>query len=282
VPVAALTDRRYTEEDYQDAVRAIERAMARNAFPYPLDQDVANLRTELDSIREASIWAPSSVIWDAPVGRSESARPVATYRALIEELDHVESEVLVETAYLVLWDSGIDELHKLTERGVHVRILTNSLASNDVIAAHAGHAKYREAYLRSGAELYEFRPDAGAIDQSAFASQSTASLHSKAIVFDRKSVFIGSFNLDPRSARINTEAGLYVESPQLAEQVIAFMDEGIQPENSYRVVLDRDGNLSWITQTDGQEVRYDSEPETTFGQRFMASFIMLLPIEDQF
>ena len=103
----------------------------------------------------------------------------------------------------------------------------------------------------------------------------------EAVVFDRESVFIGSFNLDPRSASINTEAGLFVESPELAEQVAAFMDEGVQPQNSYRVQLDADGDLEWITETNGREVRYHNEPETSFGQRFMSGFIQLLPVEHQ-
>jgi putative cardiolipin synthase len=100
-------------------------------------------------------------------------------------------------------------------------------------------------------------------------------------VFDREAVFIGSFNLDPRSASINTEAGLYVESPELAEQVVAYMDEGVQPENSYRVLLDENGDLVWITEIDGKEVRYHNEPETSFRQRIMSGFIMLLPVEHQ-
>ena len=77
-------------------------------------------------------------------------------------------------------------------------------------------------------------------------------------------MFVGSYNLDPRAAEINTEMGLYVESPELAGQVVAYMAEGVLPENSYRVQLDDDGNLVWITEKDGQEVRYTNEPESTF------------------
>ncbi len=85
----------------------------------------------------------------------------------------------------------------------------------------------------------------------------------------------------PRSASINTEAGLYVESPELAEQVAAYMDEGVQPQNSYRVLLDADGDLVWVTRINGREVRYHKEPESSFGQRFMSGFIQLLPVEHQ-
>jgi putative cardiolipin synthase len=108
-----------------------------------------------------------------------------------------------------------------------------------------------------------------------------AGLHTKALVFDRESVFIGSFNLDPRSAVLNTEAGLYVESPELAEQVLSFMDEGVLAANSYHVQLDTDGDLYWETVIDGVTVRYDDEPETTFWQRFHSDFIQLLPVESQ-
>jgi putative cardiolipin synthase len=125
------------------------------------------------------------------------------------------------------------------------------------------------------------RPDAGVIKKKVIAGTSKAALHTKAIVFDRKSVFIGSFNLDPRSADLNTEAGLYVESPELAAQVIEYMDEGVRPENSYRVLLDENGDLYWVTEVGGKQVRYDEEPETTFGQRFMSGLISILPIEDQ-
>ena len=119
------------------------------------------------------------------------------------------------------------------------------------------------------------------MSKQVISSGSKAALHTKAIVFDRKDVFIGSLNLDPRSSDINTEAGLYVESPELAAQVVAWMDEGVLPENSFRVLLDEDGELSWVTKDDGREVAYHQDPESTAWQRFMAGFIGLLPVEDQ-
>jgi putative cardiolipin synthase len=87
--------------------------------------------------------------------------------------------------------------------------------------------------------------------------------------------------MDPRAGEINTEAVLYVKSEELARQVIAYMDEGVLLENSYRVQLDDDGNLVWITEKDGQEVRYTMEPESTFWQRFVSGFVQMLGIEDQ-
>jgi putative cardiolipin synthase len=162
-----------------------------------------------------------------------------------------------------------------------VRVLTNSLVSNDVLAAHAGYAERREDLVAAGVELYELRAYPGSVDRNLVAGSSKAALHTKAVVFDREDVFIGSLNLDPRSLDINTEAGLYVESPQLAQQVIEYMESGVSAENSYRVVLGDDGKLFWITEIDGQEVRFNKDPDSTGMQRFISWFIEILPVEGQ-
>ncbi len=193
----------------------------------------------------------------------------------------LQKDLLIESAYCGLREKSIDTMKNLQGRGVRVRVLTNSLAPNDVLATQAGLAKRREAIIEHGMELYEYRPDSRMGKTRACRGESKAALHTKTMVFDREAVFIDSFHLDPRSAAINTEAGLYVESPELAQQVIEYIDEGVQPENSYRVLLDENGDLYWVTEVDGNEVRYYKEPETTFGQRFMSGFIMILPVEHQ-
>jgi hypothetical protein len=119
-------------------------------------------------------------------------------------------------------------------------------------------------------ELYELRPDTDAFRPgwSLLSGRSRAALHTKAMAFDREAVFIGSFNLDPRSSFINTEAGLYIESPELAERLVAYMATGVVPDNSYRVLLDPNGEIVWETVKDGQRVRYQDEPEAGFRRRF--------------
>ena len=106
-------------------------------------------------------------------------------------------------------------------------------------------------------------------------------MHNKAMVFDREAVFVGSFNLDPRSAVINTEAGLYIESPELADRLLAYMETGVAPANSYRILLDPNGGIVWETVREGEIVRYRDEPETGFRQRFVANLMKLLPIDSQ-
>ncbi len=281
VPISALVKRPHTEADLKAFLEASRKRTAEEDYPYPLDQDVDDLKSELTSIRDQLIWAPGRIVWDDPAAIKKGIRQGAMIQAFYRKMETLQRELLIESAYFVTQDRGIEDMKKLTERGVRVRVLTNSLASNDVVAAHAGHAKRREQLIANGMELYELRPDAGAIKQRVFSGDSKAALHTKAVVFDREAVFIGSFNLDPRSANINTEAGLYVESPELAQQVIAYMNEGVEPENSYRVLLDEDEDLIWITEIDGKEVQYHEEPETSFGQRFLSGFVEMLPLEHQ-
>jgi len=284
-PISALVDRTYTESDLRETVANVREMIRLEQYPYPLDEDVESLIGQLEEIRDSFIWAPGKVIWDDPSIIEHDKAAAVMFEALHRKLKTLEKELLIESAYFVIRERGIQVAKKLHERGVRVRILTNSLASNDVLPAHAGYAKGRKKLIESGAEIYELRPDSisGTVKDKKLLSvgKSKAALHTKAIVFDRESVFIGSYNLDPRAAEINTEMGLYVESPELARQVIAYMDEGVLPQNSYRVELDEDGDLVWITEKEGEEVRYIWEPESTFWQRFMSGFIKMLPIEDQ-
>jgi putative cardiolipin synthase len=186
VPIAALVDQPYTETDLQTAFKTVRERIATDDYPYPLDEDVAGLRSGLVSIRDNFIWAPGQILWDDPAAIEEGLAQGAMSKALFRKIQTLQNELIIESA----------QLH---ERGVRVRVLTNSLASNDVVAAHAGHAKYRDELVENGAELYEMRPDAGVIKKKLVSGTSKAALHTKALVFDRESVFIGSFNLDPRS-----------------------------------------------------------------------------------
>jgi len=280
VPISALVDRAYTTEDLEAARKNVRELIAAGTYPYPLGQDTATLRSDLLSIRDRFIWAPGQIVWDDPAAIKEGMQAGKLVTALANKVQTLQSELLMEAAYFVIREGGVEFARQMKDRGVKMRVLTNSLASNDVVAAHAGYSQSRKALIENGVEIYELRPDAGIIKQRNYSADSKSGLHAKAMVFDRESVFIGSFNLDPRSFNINTEAGLYVESPELAEQVAAFMEEGVRPENSYRVSLDEDGDLVWVTEIDGEEVRYDDDPETTFGQRFMSGFISILPVDE--
>jgi putative cardiolipin synthase len=280
VPIAAVVDRPYGEADYRAHVQRKREEIAKGGYPHPLDEDVAKLKSELSSIVRGFIWAPAHAVYDDPASMSDQSGRVM-HTLLYQRFDRLQTELLIESAYFIPLDRGVAKLKELVDRGVRVRVLTNSLASNDVIAAFAGYSKRREAMARNGVELYELRPEPGPVRKRLFGGSSRAGLHTKAIVFDRKDVFIGSFNLDARSSAINTEAGLYVESPALAAQVIEFMNEGIDPDISFRLELDKKGKLYWVAEDEGTPLRYDKDPMTTFLQRFTAGFIRLLPVDTQ-
>ncbi|WP_415408037.1 phospholipase D-like domain-containing protein [Sulfurovum sp. CS9] len=190
----------------------------------------------------------------------------------------------IKSPYFIPRKRGTTALKQMHNRGVKIRILTNSQSSNDVAAAFAGYATYRKELVESGIEMHELRPDAGGnliINQKTNLAKVHSGLHAKAMVFDEKTVFVGSFNLDPRSVAINTEGGLYIESPALAKKVLAYMNEGAKPENSYRVVLDKNGDLNWLEVTDGKQKVYHTDPHTSGWDKFKADFIQAMPIEDQ-
>ena len=112
------------------------------------------------------------------------------------------------------------------------------------------------------------------------ASGAKATLHTKAFVVDRERSFIGSFNFDPRSAKINTELGVIIDSPEIAEALASEIDADIAAQ-TFEVFLNERGKLRWRAIEDGEELIYDKEPKTTWGQRFAAGFYRILPIRGQ-
>lgn len=286
VPINALTKRTYTQEDLLRIQKMMKQKISKLDFPYPLDQDVKTLRREMTQIRDSFIWAKGHYVWDEPDNMQiEVDKQTNTMIQQLEErVRSVKKSLYIESAYFVPRPVGMAALKRLQKRGAKVQIMTNSLASNDVVPAHAGYAGYRKELLQAGVELYELRPDAGAnkiVNDQLITNTINTGLHTKAMVFDDNAVFIGSFNLDPRSAAINTEGGLYIESPKIAKKVMAFMNKGVKPENSYRVMLDNKGELFWVTEINGKKVIYHSEPEASGWKRFQSGFIEILPVELQ-
>jgi cardiolipin synthase C len=283
VPIAAIVERAYGTADLDAILVGLREAIAAADYPYPIDQDLDELAGRGAELLDNLVWARGRTIADDPesiASGEESGDVVDFIRWRVAQL---KEELLVESPYFVLPAGARATVKALHERNVRVRVLTNSLASNDVVPAHSGYAKTRKRLLENGMELYELRADTDAFRPgwSLLSGRSRAALHTKAMAFDREAVFIGSFNLDPRSAWINTEAGLYIESPELAERLVAYMATGVVPANSYRVLLDPNGEIVWETVKDGQTVRYQNEPEAGFRRRFVADLLKLLPIESQ-
>ncbi|MDJ0832918.1 MAG: phospholipase D family protein [Gammaproteobacteria bacterium] len=201
--------------------------------------------------------------------------------------NQIESDLIVISPYFVPGKIGVEFFKSLVERGVRVRILTNSLASNDVSLVHVGYSRYRKALLRHGVELFElnnYQDLAVNRKRSRLGSSSQASLHAKTFILDQQRVFIGSLNLDPRSFLENTEIGLVIDSERLAKSMVLGMVD-ILEERTFKLNLETnpDGteNLRWQGYEEGRSVSYDKDPYTGFWERFWLGFFRLLPIESQ-
>jgi putative cardiolipin synthase len=200
----------------------------------------------------------------------------AVLRGLSGAIERAHHEVELISAYFVPGEHGTAVLTGLARAGAEVSILTNSLAATDVAAAHAGYANYREALIAGGASLWELKPDplAGSHGLSTFGS-SGASLHTKAVMVDRQLLFVGSFNLDPRSVSLNCEQGVLVDDPELANQSVQLLER--VRASAWRVSHGSDGRLEW---TDGHQT-LEREPGASLSRRTFARVLRWLPIESQ-
>lgn len=228
------------------------------------------------------VWARAQVFGDRPekaggqqpaddVKMSPKLRPVAAAAA---------SELIISSPYFIPGDDGLRFIGELRGRGVSVRIVTNSFAGNDVAVVHSGYSKYRTDLLKLGIELYELKASQGTsgADQKKFGS-SEASLHAKTFIVDRERVFVGSFNLDPRSRDLNTELGVVVESREIAGILVRQFEQLVLPAHSHRLSLDGDGDIVWTSETDGKQVRAERDPDVGWWRRFSTWFLSIFAPE---
>ncbi len=200
-------------------------------------------------------------------------------------IDGAQSEVLLISPYFIPSAKDEQNFIALAQRGVTVKVLTNSLASTDELAAHEGYSDHRRALLKGGVRLFELKPAPGVeMASTDLGKSSGVSLHAKSFVVDQRYVFIGSMNMDQRSKLLNTEMGVVVDSPQLAKAVAEFFETATLPANAYHVVFGaRDGShgseMHWQASKDGTDVDYDSEPDATLRKRTQVLLMKLLPID---
>ncbi|MCR4468978.1 phospholipase D family protein [Burkholderia sp. SCN-KJ] len=288
-PLRVLNHQTFAPKDL-DAMRdELRDHWRKNADPYnakplnatPLAQQIA--RDQL-----ALVWAPAEFKVDAP---TKVAQPTDAYvsppmQRLVELMRGAQKEFLAFSPYFVPHDAGVKILGDTVGRGVRVAIVTNSLAATDAVAVQAGYAPYRVPLLERGVELYEFKAQPGQQSARLFGSRSRASLHAKAYVIDRHILVIGSLNLDPRSAHLNTELALVIHSPVLAQQAAEIFARVTQPDESYRVTLVKqmDGGppaLEWTGVDGGQSTLYHVDPHAGLMRNVMTGLFMLLPVDDQ-
>lgn len=240
-------------------------------FAPEVRQAIADTELYFPKLMQAIVWEDVSFISDVP-GKNEGEAGLGgggeSTDQLIEAVRNAKSSILIQSPYLILPDGGIDLFHELVRRGVRIRISTNSLASTDNIQAFSGYSSQREDLLDAGVELYEFKPHPAIKDElienypRIAKTNPIFALHAKSMVIDDKVVFIGTFNLDPRSANLNTEVGILVRNRELARQLTASIERDIHPSNSWR--------------TTGF---FNPDAEVSRGKRIRVWFNSLLPMD---
>jgi putative cardiolipin synthase len=229
-------------------------------------------------------WARAQLVHDDPAKTLDTSKrtDLLLFPDLVRAIGRPQKSLDLVSPYFVPGEEGTAALAAVARRGVAVRILTNSLAASDVSAVHAGYAKRRVELLRAGVKLYELRPTAVKDmpdGRTGMGSSSSSGLHAKTFAVDRERIFVGSFNFDQRSALLNTEMGLVIDSPVLARGLAEGFDTQV-PLLAYEVRLAPDGrSLQWVERSAAGEKVYDTEPETSAMRRLGVGVMSVLPIE---
>jgi len=288
-PVTAYTSIHASAEDLARA----RVALAKDARTFAESDYAQAVTDELPNGPSADrkghwFWGPARLIADDPEkadpARDGEARLIAP--DLRKMLDESTREALLISPYFIPGENGVRYLGALAGRGVTIKVLTNALAATDEPEVHAGYSRYRIPLLEAGVDLYELRPLPGKPPASAYSTSSGESLHAKSMIVDARQVFVGSMNLDPRSRLLNTEMGVIVDCPELAEALSRYFDSATAPENAFHVVLVRPSPsakpaLRWIAVDDAKPVTFEHDPETSQWTRMRVSLMRTLPIEDQ-
>ena len=228
-----------------------------------LEQEVTAKKLEL-------IWAPATVLADRPAKIASETSPdeeLTIANDITALMGTAKQDLSIISPYFIPGKQGVALIAKLVENGVKVRILTNSLASTDSPLVDIGYARYRVPLLKLGVDLREMRPKLGQKHSRLHPFRSSnASLHAKALVIDQKIVFIGSLNMDERSAKINSELGLVINSTEIAREVTSLLDD-ISTDGSYKLQLDQHDHVEWMSGDGGTQKIWHTDPATSRTER---------------
>jgi len=223
-------------------------------FATEIRETLQQLSSGFEALSRQLVWDDVTFISDAP-GKNASRTGLdgsgeATDK-LIDFLLTARESILIQSPYLVMPDGGVELMADLVKKGVEVKISTNSLASTDNLMAFSGYYKQRDDLIAAGVDIFEFRPDAairGQLIQRDEQIGTTFAIHAKSLLVDKQRLYIGTFNLDPRSANLNTEVGILVDNALLAEQLANSIEADMLPDNSWQISAEfnPDGEIGWL------------------------------------
>jgi putative cardiolipin synthase len=265
-------DREALQKRFNSLVDQGEQMMA--VAPPPIDiLGYGPISDDLEAGRLGLVWGKATAYADSPAKvmatSDEMARSMSVSMSVMDLVMASRNEVVISSPYFIPGPRGVQAFGELRKRDVKITILTNSLASNDEPLVHTGYARYRVALLKSGVDLYELSPTRILRNKRLMLpGSSLGRLHAKTAIIDRSMVFIGSMNLDPRSASKNTELGIIAECPPLAKEVIRVIHIS-KLQSAYRLRFAGDGqSLEWLTMDDEGDVVLSEEPDVTPLMRF--------------
>jgi len=272
VPIDALVDLPDNLPEIQARLREQFKASRKALDKTPYAEALVGSVWKLEQVGEKEFdWAPYELVYDPPEKiRNKNLDPDdGILSPLRDAVNSAQESVMILTPYFVLRKPGMALMQQLIDRGIEVRVVTNSLASTNHSVVHSGYVPVRKKLVEMGVKLYEVRPDAqpAGVDRVADEEDSSGTMHIKALIVDRKTFFLGSFNFDPRSAYINTESGVIIDSPELGAWAVDSVDE-VLAERTYELKLTDRYQLRWHTLKDGEEVVYKKDPETSGWERF--------------
>ena len=216
-------------------------------FAPEVRQALEDLPGKFAGLLRELVWDEARFLCDLP-GKNDGKEGLGgggqTTTALVTALKQAKKRVTIQSPYLVLPDGGLELLRGLVKQGVEVRIVTNSLAATDNLQAFSGYSKQRRAILQAGIKIFEFKPDPAIkrelIERYPRLEQDAPifAIHAKSLVIDSATLYVGTFNLDPRSANLNTEVGILLRNPELAVRVERQIERDMLPENSWNPAKD--------------------------------------------
>ena len=262
-PIETISQRTASAEEMAQARLITDTATHIHAEESP-EQRLAQWLSLIDTADQGQ----AILFFDEPPAENPKNRdefPIQVANELIALFDGAETEITVISAYLIPTPDLEGAVKRALDRGVRVRVLTNSVQSNNHLSAHSAYRNHIETLVESGAELHEVRVDAK--DRGRYMltpiERKKMALHAKALIIDRDKVFIGSANLDPRSLRINTEMGFLIISEWFNRSVRGALEGDFSPANAWRLELQESGDIFWIS----DDATLKSQPASSFAQR---------------
>ena len=289
----------YTKEEIQKIYFAPYHRFLQSAYFQDIKE--RKLYTYFKKHNIPLIYAKAKLYYDLPEKIITPEDDDKTHLAKLSGGIHsVENSIVIINPYFVPNAHIMEKIKQMREEGIEIYILTNSLATNDAIPVYSEYSRYQKALLRLGVHLYEVNPHAV---EYIFKSHKytklrfpKTSLHAKSMIIDGKYFVIGSFNLDPRSDKVNTEVVALIESKQLSQQEKKLFDYFIQPENAYRLSLEKapsqqciatciprdNTQVVWNGTKDGKKVKYyDNDADAGFLRRLAANILRYVPLGNQ-